>query len=822
MRIVWKNAAPLLCAVVAPSSAFLTPSSLTARGSNSLSLSKPNEPGDWFDSEPQNFGGGGGGNVMPQLTDPFASSTRSGRNQQQLNLEGEAVKRAAPFDASKFQRYDKKSDGSMLDGSDGVSNHFPKKSQASRRPVLPNNNNNNNVQERRPNLPNQGSSRPRSVSFGAAGTNNKDAKQKTQAQRNAERMRAMYQQGLQEDVVRKPTLPNVSSQAKSNADRLLNLYQQAEESSPVSGSTGSFHHESSWNDWQQGASSTSREETSQFASRISYDMYSEGNAQKPTLPKVTPRARDNADKLRALYQEEPLAEQPSFFQPRGEEEDWVSARTARNGGEAAQSKYYPQKSEPRRQTSSTGTGAIQPLEGYYTVDSGAQGGWQDDLSRPTDDMSQYDDDEDDYSWDTKTAPAAQSRAPQPYSQSSLPRQTQGGLMQQPDSFDSRRAARQQPQRAAEAPRQSQPQFREPERFEEPRPASASFQQAAYSGDNQQSRETEQASFPFQVQMETVERYSNAPMPQMQEMRYQQDVPMARATVRERTPAPVGGFPVPQRPGAIMPLEPLGGPLGGPPASMWGSGRSEQWHEGARRTSSMGPGPWLDRFVGDEVVQGGSRKTFSTTHQDQTIVELGSKGRPIYATAQVWQGPGNTPASMSMYSEDGGLRPWRAAFQNTDRGTPSTTLDIRNDGGMEFPLEASVIGKHDGTKGMSKEEKDFVEEMEFDYVPSKFKVTQTVQGQSLKYFNVKAGVDAVMVELSSEGRPMFIQVELWKGPDAVKQCAEIYSDNGSDRHWSAIIETHGQECTVAIRNVGPALVYPVKASVDPIIAPVPMY
>ena len=71
----------------------------------------------------------------------------------------------------------------------------------------------------------------------------------------------------------------------------------------------------------------------------------------------------------------------------------------------------------------------------------------------------------------------------------------------------------------------------------------------------------------------------------------------------------------------------------------------------------------------------------------------------------------------------------------------------------------------------------------------------------------------MVEIWSENFPFYADVELWDGPSNVKQAAEVYSDSGWDRPWSAIIE-NPRGGTICVRNVGP-LEFPMKVCVEPI-------
>ena len=65
-------------------------------------------------------------------------------------------------------------------------------------------------------------------------------------------------------------------------------------------------------------------------------------------------------------------------------------------------------------------------------------------------------------------------------------------------------------------------------------------------------------------------------------------------------------------------------------------------------------------------------------------------------------------------------------------------------------------------------------------------------------------DQVQVVLSTEGHTLDAEIELWYGPDNTIPCTmRVYAEDGHDRPVSAVIETPGDENTVAIRNVGRA-------------------
>jgi hypothetical protein len=73
------------------------------------------------------------------------------------------------------------------------------------------------------------------------------------------------------------------------------------------------------------------------------------------------------------------------------------------------------------------------------------------------------------------------------------------------------------------------------------------------------------------------------------------------------------------------------------------------------------------------------------------------------------------------------------------------------------------------------------------------------------------VEQVQVVLSTEGRPLDADVELWHGPDNTPVKMRVYVENGQLRPFSAVIETPRSPNTVAIRNIG-QVEFPIAATV----------
>ena len=88
----------------------------------------------------------------------------------------------------------------------------------------------------------------------------------------------------------------------------------------------------------------------------------------------------------------------------------------------------------------------------------------------------------------------------------------------------------------------------------------------------------------------------------------------------------------------------------------------------------------------------------------------------------------------------------------------------------------------------------------------------VQGGSLRTWTYRSPkVEHVQVVLSSEGRPLDADIELWHGPDNTPCKMRIYVENGRIRPFSAVIETPRGPNTVAIRNIG-QIEFPLAANV----------
>jgi len=197
----------------------------------------------------------------------------------------------------------------------------------------------------------------------------------------------------------------------------------------------------------------------------------------------------------------------------------------------------------------------------------------------------------------------------------------------------------------------------------------------------------------------------------------------------------------------------------------------------------------------QIVQGGALRTWSYRNPaiDQVQVFLSSEGRPLDSDIELWHGPDNTPFKLRVYSENGGLRPFSAVL-DTPRG--ANTISIRNIGQMEFPIIADVMNDQVDVPS-----------------PEALSASTVIQGGALRTFPFDPSVSSVEVLLTTDGRPLNARIELLQGPNNNKQVIELYSEDGFDRQFFAILETPGSGNVIRIINTAP-IEFPMKAGVVP--------
>jgi len=213
-------------------------------------------------------------------------------------------------------------------------------------------------------------------------------------------------------------------------------------------------------------------------------------------------------------------------------------------------------------------------------------------------------------------------------------------------------------------------------------------------------------------------------------------------------------------------------------------------------AGMGRGSSLQTSTPEVTVQGGSLKTwaFSSPAVERVQVVLKTEGRPLDADVELWAGPDNTPHKMRVYVENGASRPFSAVME-TPRGP--NTVAIRNIGQLEFPMAAQIEAVS-AAGPLAAAMNPGVGSM-------------TIQGGALRTYPFDPMVDSVQVLLRTDGRPLNARIELLQGPNNNKQVIELYTEDGLDRPFFAVLETPGSGNVVRIVNTA-TVEFPLTASV----------
>ena len=81
-------------------------------------------------------------------------------------------------------------------------------------------------------------------------------------------------------------------------------------------------------------------------------------------------------------------------------------------------------------------------------------------------------------------------------------------------------------------------------------------------------------------------------------------------------------------------------------------------------------------------------------------------------------------------------------------------------------------------------------------------TLTIQGNSLRTWSYYSpGIENAQISLSTEGRPLNAEVELWNGPDNTPFKMRIYLENGKMSPFNTVVEMPYNPNTISIKNSG---------------------
>jgi hypothetical protein len=209
------------------------------------------------------------------------------------------------------------------------------------------------------------------------------------------------------------------------------------------------------------------------------------------------------------------------------------------------------------------------------------------------------------------------------------------------------------------------------------------------------------------------------------------------------------------------------------------------------------------------IQGNCLKTWTVqNHQVERVqILLKNDGYPLKADVSMWQGPENTPQKIRFFSEDGKEHPFSAVLKVASY---HNSVAIKNTAELEFPMGACVVADiedvmagGDGSAGSGAVVKDLAE----------WGKSHNLNGDSTESFHFSHTVESVQVLLRTDGRPMHARIELQSGPSHSVQTIDIYSENGLDFPFFAVIDTPADSSTIRVVNTGP-MTFPMSAIVEP--------
>ena len=100
-------------------------------------------------------------------------------------------------------------------------------------------------------------------------------------------------------------------------------------------------------------------------------------------------------------------------------------------------------------------------------------------------------------------------------------------------------------------------------------------------------------------------------------------------------------------------------------------------------AAFGPSAALASGQGGTTVQGGALRTYTFDFSVESVqVLLRSEGLPIYARAEVLQGPNSERQTIELYTDDGLNKPILYTLATPGYGT---TIELHNSGPLAYPM-----------------------------------------------------------------------------------------------------------------------------------------
>jgi len=199
------------------------------------------------------------------------------------------------------------------------------------------------------------------------------------------------------------------------------------------------------------------------------------------------------------------------------------------------------------------------------------------------------------------------------------------------------------------------------------------------------------------------------------------------------------------------------------------------------------------------IEGQTRKTWVFTDHTREDVEVfcSSTGRPIEANVDLWIGPDYTPFNLKAYSEDGKLRPIQSLVGTRNK---SVTVEVKNIGPMEFPMNAGCIYAE---PPLADVRSIMPEAVEGTYI----------EGGAIFSFPIEQGMEQVAILLETDTRQLKAVMEILKGPNNPKQSYQVYTSDGRKNSLYVVFNSVGGEGnTIRIKNISP-VEFPCRAYIS---------
>ena len=272
--------------------------------------------------------------------------------------------------------------------------------------------------------------------------------------------------------------------------------------------------------------------------------------------------------------------------------------------------------------------------------------------------------------------------------------------------------------------------------------------------------------------------------------------------------------------------------------------SRKQNNGSRNLAR--PNPMQDGLL----VQAGDVQSFDPPNNnaamstDRVQVSIGSftNNRPLEVDVEVWQpntnnnnNNNNAPSMrMRVESEDGIMRPFHAVLEtlssnininnngmNGDTNAPCT-ITVRNYDPNGSPIYAAVTESN----VQYRDYLSMLDAAQNNYQPNNSiflnnnngpnqNQQRSLEGQgAMTVYSFDDYVDSVQVLLTTDGKPLNAKIELLQQDGSfLKQVIQLYTENGLDRPFFAVLETPGGGNVVRVVNTGSMVEEGLTAVVD---------